>query len=556
MKKFIVVLAVIIVLLAAGLGFGGYYYPRMKADQEVGRFLESLPEVSESSYGKVDFSLIDKKLIIPDLKLRVGKGDPVVIEMANIEIIDPKLENMEKVLGSAGAAEGTLTGLLALAESVLVEGVKISGDGGGVTLGKLVLDNPRAGQFPAATLEDNFSEENVAKLALALGADQVVLEKIRAADDKDDMEIGYFGSIRLAGYESGKFESVSLEGVNISPPREGTVSLKSFSTGAMDFQKLLEMAAQGQEPTPESFAMGTYGDVHLKGLEVTAEDEKNVKLEEFSITELDKKGMVLTSLNVEVKGLEIETKSIDRREAEEILGQLGYDKLVFNAGFRFVWDAATKTLEVKNLSVGINDAGTLSISLSVEGADPEALEAGGNPTKVLPELLFKRAEIRYQDESLAPRALKMAAQMQGMDPEELRAMLLAQIDGQKAMAGTSPQSEQAVASVKAFITSPGSLTITAEPSAPVPLMKVAGQASMSPDTLAESLNILITASAADPGAVKPAPSEAAKPEAKAPAAAPAQPEEKTSQAKPEEAAPAKPEESKATLKQWMKKGTD
>ncbi|MGH6797331.1 MAG: hypothetical protein ACREDI_02970, partial [Roseiarcus sp.] len=88
--------------------------------------------------------------------------------------------------------------------------------------------------------------------------------------------------------------------------------------------------------------------------------------------------------------------------------------------------------------------------------------------------------LRYDDASLADRALRAGAAQKGADPAAFRQQLIALAQQQALALGNGPAIAAAVKAVIAFLDTPHSLTVELTPPAPLTLAVLQGMAEMPP----------------------------------------------------------------------------
>ena len=86
----------------------------------------------------------------------------------------------------------------------------------------------------------------------------------------------------------------------------------------------------------------------------------------------------------------------------------------------------------------------------------------------------------------------MAAQAQGMSPDDLRQMILGQINGIRPMFQGTPDGDKLLAAAEAFIKEPHNLKIMIRPKNALPIMMLALQAKTNPMSLVNTLGLYVS----------------------------------------------------------------
>lgn len=125
--------------------------------------------------------------------------------------------------------------------------------------------------------------------------------------------------------------------------------------------------------------------------------------------------------------------------------------------------------DIASISVG---AALADIPLAVYTAVLKAQSEGKEPdfTALMPQMqaiLLSNASVRFEDASLVNKLMPMVAAMQGMDEKTLRASIGPMLQLTLVQLQNEAFTKQATEAVTAFLASPKSITLTAQPSAPL-----------------------------------------------------------------------------------------
>lgn len=176
------------------------------------------------------------------------------------------------------------------------------------------------------------------------------------------------------------------------------------------------------------------------------------------------------------------------------------------------WSLGDGNLSLEQMDFSVDDAGTIGFAVDISGYTEDLMKslqemqknmanateeqkaaAGMAAMGLMQQLTFSGASIRYDDGSLAGRALDFAAGAQNMQRTDLVKMAQMMIP---MTLGTyvKPEFAQAVAAeVAKFVENPKSIEIVAAPSQPVPLMAVGMTAMSAPQNIPDQLGITVTA---------------------------------------------------------------
>ena len=164
--------------------------------------------------------------------------------------------------------------------------------------------------------------------------------------------------------------------------------------------------------------------------------------------------------------------------AAEQLSKLGYDSLTLRSGGDATYDPETDQTRYEDFTLAVDDM----LSLRFDGgfnnlsdfkqAMAQAQADGGQPDmSLLQSLSIADFSLTLEDKSILDRGFAMAAEMQGMEPGQLRAMatgMLAMATMSAGQSGLDPELvSETVTALSAFIQEGGALTLSMNPETPV-----------------------------------------------------------------------------------------
>ena len=194
------------------------------------------------------------------------------------------------------------------------------------------------------------------------------------------------------------------------------------------------------------------------------------------------------------------TSTIEDEDTRKRLTDLGYAEIVVDILAAGDWNSDDGTATLKQLEISGQDMGTISLDGQFLGLTPDvvaALQQEQNDFSQLMQTLqgvsVANLTIRYEDESLAGRALELSAKDQNVSEPELIDTLNMQVTQMLAMLENKGFEEKVSAAVKMFLANPESLEISAKPAAPVPFAQLVGTVMMAPQTLPNVLAVEVAA---------------------------------------------------------------
>jgi hypothetical protein len=200
-------------------------------------------------------------------------------------------------------------------------------------------------------------------------------------------------------------------------------------------------------------------------------------------------------IGLTVKGVELDPAVLDNESAMKELGIQG--PLLLDFGLKIEVDQRDKELNIKNLSVRVQDLASLSIALSignVEFTEEMFGKVQQDPGQAMGLLLalagatLKSAEISYVDESLAQKLMAKAAKEGEVSLEKFKSEWIEKVKA----SGEESKDEFVKGMVKPltdFITTPRRISCKAAPKKPVPFGALMGLDS--PETVIKTLGVRV-----------------------------------------------------------------
>ena len=212
------------------------------------------------------------------------------------------------------------------------------------------------------------------------------------------------------------------------------------------------------------------------------------------------------------EGFMVDLSLTQGSDQHAILQALGYERL--NGYFEVAgsWQPDGGRLTMSQYDITVVDAGTLGISLDLNGYTPDFIKAlrelqqqmAANPDGdstaqgfamlgLMQQLSFHGAEIAFSDDSLTGKVLEFVAQSQGASPADIANMAKAMLPFALAQLNNPELTASATAAVSRFLDDPKVLRITAGPAEPVPFALIMANAMSTPQELTKTLSVRVTA---------------------------------------------------------------
>ena len=297
----------------------------------------------------------------------------------------------------------------------------------------------------------------------------------------------------------------------------GRIVIQTFSVGADGFSFTfdnasmdgLKIPAEGETDPYKKIMLYTQfvinkAKVSVGGLDVFTMDSLTADISPFDAAT----PMIMT---MGTTGLAFDVSAVPDPQFKQSLQMLGYDgKFTGSITVNGTWSPAGGEMIIGTYDMNIDNVGTLSMPMSFGGYTAKTLVAIQEKSAeintmnnanermmasmdLFNDLSFGGLIIRFTNDSLVERALKVAAQQMGQTPVAL-------VQAAPFMLGQAMQGfpipalkDKITAAVTAFLQDPKSIEISAKPDAPVGLDQLMQAGMSNPFSLVDLLNVDIQA---------------------------------------------------------------
>lgn len=302
-------------------------------------------------------------------------------------------------------------------------------------------------------------------------------------------EIRDLSSKGLGGYELKAFEGTGPEGVAV---RLGRIAVKDI--GFPDLKALMnvEAAEQAGDVKAMMAAIPTLGEMSYEDIAVKVPGEVEMSLGRAAIAMGGHIGPIPTRLAFAMENLAFpvaQLKPEDRKPFED----LGYDRVDASANISYAWEETTQKANVTG-SAELVDGGHLEVKAELGGLPKFVFEDPQNgPAAAMIAMNFIQGSAKFTDASIVERGLKVAAKEQGTDPATMKAQALGMLPFLLAELKRPEFMTMVTDAANAFFNGKKTLSVTAIPPAPVPLLQLVGTAQADPGAVVDTLKVRVTA---------------------------------------------------------------
>ncbi len=216
---------------------------------------------------------------------------------------------------------------------------------------------------------------------------------------------------------------------------------------------------------------------------------------------------------VQIANIDINPDAIpDGGKLRQQLSILGYDALDLSIDVAASWNLETGDLSLSKYEVAAANIGAIDFQINFGGythtfakelraidAEIQALPADQRivaSQKVMghmSNLTVDSMTISFRDDSITDKVVALQAQAMGQPPENMKAILPSMLSGALAGLQKPELAAKIVTAAEAFLASPGTISISANPDAPVAMSELVGLAMSVPAVLIDRLKLDVQA---------------------------------------------------------------
>ncbi|MBN9028157.1 MAG: hypothetical protein J0H20_21880, partial [Rhizobiales bacterium] len=360
--------------------------------------------------------------------------------------------------------------------------------GASVRMGSFEMENLRLRQ-PKKSFTD-FLDTFLSKPDLPDNeAARLVRDNFAGLSDLDvtapEVERFHLGDFHFNDFSSDGIGEIGVHDLDVAIQDKGTLGAERLAVGGFKFPspELLVSSMYASEsgidfdPMP---LIPTMGFAEAVGVDVTQGGKKLGAVDRARIDLGDYIGPVPTSIASDVRGLDLDLSQIDDRRAREMIKGLGYDRLVADYGFRLSWREADEAVILDGFKLAIKDLATMNADATLTGLTRQAIQDPKQLEGALSSLLFTRGKLSVEDKSIVERAVGMQAKKMNVEPDKFRQQIAGALPLFLMVLKNPGFQAKLAPALQAFIKAPGTMTITAAPATPVPLLKLIETADSAP----------------------------------------------------------------------------
>lgn len=312
---------------------------------------------------------------------------------------------------------------------------------------------------------------------------------------------GHLGEMRFVDVSAERLGEFSLNDVKVSPPGHGSVSVGHLAFGGIVFPPLQALVdAAEAEKAGQDFDYARLatqlGFFEARGVDVDIPDSPRFTLDKARLDLGNYVGPIPTVVALDIAGADMPASAIEEPKVRALWQALGYDRVRGDFGARVAWNENDDSVTIDDFRLALDDVGALSLSAVLGGLTREALTNLDSWPEAFAGLSFVRGTLSLDNYRILDHWIDQQAALTGAAPDAVRqqiAVMLAQITSNIGDAGFQTQLQQVL---EASVMVPGSVTASATPSTPIPLVALGVLGQTAPASLPELLGLTIESTSA------------------------------------------------------------
>jgi hypothetical protein len=211
-------------------------------------------------------------------------------------------------------------------------------------------------------------------------------------------------------------------------------------------------------------------DVRISDILISPAHEKGrIRIGEIIIRDIDDRAKIPAFLSMSCNGIELNLEDLGKTARK--IRELGYtEKLMVNLNINYLYDQEKKELDLKQLGLGADDAGEITISFHLSNLNFDR-EKIAQLLFTLPQVIFHEAKITYEDDSLSERLMKLGAKDHQTNEHDFKRSLIQKVE-KEIEKEKDDFTKKSLSEIKTFLEDPKGFSISASPTKALPIIRI------------------------------------------------------------------------------------
>ena len=261
------------------------------------------------------------------------------------------------------------------------------------------------------------------------------------------------------------------------------------------FLNVIMGSMAGMQPDFQTItsAIPYLGRATVRDVAVSTPGMTDLKMTLFQTSLADYISAIPTRIKLELQGLEMPLAMVPDPMTQMMFQSLNVDPITADGTIGLRWDNDSQRVELEN-DITVPGVGRLKADAAMAGIPRVIFEDPSRVQEALATAALVGLTARFEDQGLTNFLLNMVASQSGMTGEEFAAGITQQAGMQISMlTGDQELGNQISSALSTFFGDPQSITIAANPAAPVSVAQIMGAAMTAPQALPQLINFSLTA---------------------------------------------------------------
>jgi len=500
------IIASVVAIAVIVLGVGAYLILLSNGDDVALARLDRLVRDQNGEYQNATYDVAEDRLVVEGLILRdfaaAPDAEPLdLIAVGHLNVVGLARFRWRDVLFSGRAQR--------IFEHLSASDIALTESGQTIRITSIAMEE-------VSFLEGNLDREETLTRSQVLGRALLQL-------DAEEIQIAGFSSpaegptgmqlsdLRITGVHGGAVDTVTAQGLRLWDQGQigtvgDTVRLQSAAMSLANLDArvpLTRLAAGGPIEFSRQSDIPLYRSFSMNDLTVEQEGGQPLTVDSLQVENEAYEGPMPTQSTWSLSALRVPFDGgfVDQQEVA-VLRDLGYEDLVFNFRYGFVFDVATQDFDLSDVSVGIEDMMDMEVQLHIRDvpftedmidSTTDALLSDGFVTAVLEHAAVQGGRLSVTDRGVFERVVNLNAGRAGIPPEEYLQASIEELEAKRIEVASSTPAVQTIDALITFLQDPTSITVTIAPDEAVPLHQLIVVTQINPLVLVELLNLEVSA---------------------------------------------------------------
>lgn len=274
------------------------------------------------------------------------------------------------------------------------------------------------------------------------------------------------GPINVGGFAKNTYPEIAINDVKVNVEGDGFFNLANLTVKSTDFSPTIAALEEAGGAIDDAWLeangrrlIPSFAGLAFTGLDMDVADEENpgerikATVGEFDLTLANYVNGIPADISSHAKGIVAALPTDSEDDTVKQLLALGVDKIEAGYSLAAVWDEASSTVAIKNVSFDGLNLGALALAGTIGNATPDLFATNVDTALgAAMGLTVKNLQVDVTDAGLADILFQKTATEQGQTVEQVRTAMAGVAQGTAlALLGATPEAQKLAAALGAFL---------------------------------------------------------------------------------------------------------